>query len=73
MTSAILGWLYWKYVLTKRINVCLFEKKKYFGSLNDPLRANPDYREQIFARDCNNSGETEEVSNLALLNGSTRV
>ena len=34
---------------------------KYHGSLNNPSRANGDSREQIFARDCNNSGETEEV------------
>ena len=31
------------------------------GSLNNASRANGDFREQIFARDCNNSGETEEV------------
>ena len=35
--------------------------KKYHGSLNNPSRANSDFREQIFARDCNNSGETEQV------------
>ena len=34
---------------------------KYHGSINNPSRANGDFREQIFARDCNNSGETEEV------------
>ena len=38
---------------------------KYHGSLNNPSQANGDYREQIFARDCNNSGETEEVRNIA--------
>ena len=35
---------------------------KYHGSLNNPSRANVDFREQIFARDCNYSGETEEVN-----------
>ena len=34
---------------------------KYHGSLNNPSQANGDFREQIFACDCNNSGETEEV------------
>ena len=34
---------------------------KYYGSLNNPSRANADFREQISALDCNNSGETEEV------------
>ena len=33
---------------------------KYRGSLG----ANGDFRQQIFARDCNNSRETEEVINL---------
>ena len=33
----------------------------YQGSLNNPSRANGDFRKQIFARDSNNSGETEEV------------
>ena len=37
---------------------------KYHGSLNNPLRANGDFCEQIFAHDCNNSGETEEVLSL---------
>ena len=35
---------------------------KYNGSLNNASRANGDFWEQIFARECNNSGETEEVS-----------
>ena len=35
--------------------------KKYPGYLNNPMRANSDFREQIFANDSNNSGETEEV------------
>ena len=30
---------------------------KYHGSLNNPSRANSDFREQIFAPDCNKSGE----------------
>ena len=34
---------------------------KYYGSLYNPSQANGDFREQIFARDCNNSGETGEV------------
>ena len=34
---------------------------KCHGSLNNPLRANGDFRKQISARDRNNSGETEEV------------
>ena len=34
---------------------------KCHGSLNNVLGANGDFREQIFARDCNNSGETEGV------------
>ena len=34
---------------------------KYNGSLNNASRANGDFWEQIFARDFNNSGETEEV------------
>ena len=35
---------------------------KYHGSLNNLWQANGDFREQIFARYCNDSGETEEVS-----------
>ena len=34
---------------------------KYYGSLNNPWQADYDSREQVFALDCNNSGETEEV------------
>ena len=34
---------------------------KYHSSLNNPSRANGDYRKQISARDGNNSRETEEV------------
>ena len=34
---------------------------KYHGSLNNPSRANGDFRKQICARDSNNCGETEEV------------
>ena len=34
---------------------------KYHRSLNNPSQANGDFRKQIFARDSNNSGETEEV------------
>ena len=36
----------------------------YHASLNNLLEANGDFREQIFARDSNNSRETEEVINL---------
>ena len=39
----------------------------HHGSLNNPSRANGDFREQIFARDCNNSGETEEVCYITML------
>ena len=46
---------------------------KYHGSLNNPSRANGHFREQIFARDCNNSGETEEVLELLSLNKGFRV
>ena len=34
---------------------------KYHGSLNDPLRANGDFCNQMLAYNCNSSGETEEV------------
>jgi len=34
---------------------------KYLGSLNNLSGANGDFLEQIFARDCNSSRETEEV------------
>ena len=34
---------------------------KYYGSVNNPSKANADIRKQISARDCNNFGETEEV------------
>ena len=37
---------------------------KYHGSVNNPLRANGDFRQQIFAGDCNSSGETEEVQDI---------
>ena len=37
---------------------------KYYGSQNNTLQANGDFRKQIFARDCNNSGETEEVHEI---------
>ena len=35
---------------------------KYHGSLSNPLRTNVDFPEQTFARNCDNSGETEEVN-----------
>ena len=35
---------------------------EYYGSLNNLWQVNGDFHEQIFARYCNNSGETEEVS-----------
>ena len=35
---------------------------KYHSSLNNPSRANGDFCEQIFARDCYNSRETEKVT-----------
>ena len=38
----------------------------YYGSLNNALQANADFNKQIFARDCNNSGETEKVINLVV-------
>ena len=51
---------YWKKWFKERNLLYLFFTK-YHSSLNNPLRANGHFREQIFARDCNNSGETEEV------------
>ena len=40
---------------------------KYHGSLNNPSRANGDLAKQIFAHDCNKSGETEEVDKSNML------
>ena len=34
---------------------------KYHGSWNNPSRANGDFCDQIFACDCNSSGETKGV------------
>ena len=48
-----------------KINLFYGFLTKYHGSLNNLLGANGDFREQIFARDCNNSRETEEVINFA--------
>ena len=39
---------------------------KYHGSLN-PSRAIGDFREQIFAHDFNNSGDTEEVNTFTFI------
>ena len=39
---------------------------KYHGSLSNPSQANGHFREQIFARECNNSGETKEVFQITL-------
>ena len=52
-------WLYWK-KCCKGINK-YFLLTKYFDSLNNPLRANGDFLEQIFARKCNYFEETEQV------------
>ena len=43
-------------------NECMSFWLKYYVSPNNPSRANADFWEQIFARDCNNSRETEEVN-----------
>ena len=49
---------YWKkrFEQPNSLNVFL---TKYDGSLNNASQTNGDFREQIFARDCNNSGGTE--------------
>ena len=57
---------YWKKWFKKQ-NLLYGFLKKCNGSLNNPSRANGDFREQIYARDSNNSGETEEVVTFTII------
>ena len=59
-------WPIWKKKCFEERNLSYGFLTKYHGSLNNPSRANGDFREQIFARHCNNSGETEEVNKTPL-------